>query len=58
MSASRNADASGGQPGQIGSHIERDEPMTTHGVSQTPYFNALKHSDITKQVHSISPVSL
>ncbi|KAK4690479.1 hypothetical protein P7C71_g6319, partial [Lecanoromycetidae sp. Uapishka_2] len=31
MSASRNADASSGQPGQIGSHIERDEPMTTSG---------------------------
>ena len=33
MSASRNADASANQPGQFGSHIERDEPMTTHGVS-------------------------
>jgi len=32
MSASRNADASSNQPGQIGSHIARDEPMTTSGV--------------------------
>lgn len=27
MSASRNADAVSNQPGQFGSHIERDEPM-------------------------------
>ncbi|KAI9817449.1 MAG: hypothetical protein M1827_001059 [Pycnora praestabilis] len=31
MSASRNADAMTNQQGQFGSHIERDEPMTTTG---------------------------
>ena len=36
MSASRNADAASNQPGQIGSHIERDEPLTTKGVSFLP----------------------
>ncbi|KAL9125057.1 MAG: hypothetical protein Q9217_005684 [Psora testacea] len=31
MSASRNADANANQPGQFGSHIEREGPLTTHG---------------------------
>jgi len=39
MSASRNPDANAGQPtnklGEFGSHIGRDEPMTTKGVSQS-----------------------
>ena len=39
MSASRNADASSNQPGEIGSHIARDEPLTTHGVRPCPYFH-------------------
>ena len=32
MSASRNAEANAGQPGEFGSHVPRDEPLTTHGV--------------------------
>ncbi|KAI9752750.1 MAG: hypothetical protein M4579_005506 [Chaenotheca gracillima] len=31
MSASRNAEAVSNQPGQFGSHVERDEPLTTTG---------------------------
>ncbi|KAL9089804.1 MAG: hypothetical protein Q9165_005598 [Trypethelium subeluteriae] len=31
MSASRNADAVVNQEGQVGSHVARDEPLTTHG---------------------------
>ncbi|KAL6720597.1 hypothetical protein ACLMJK_002521 [Lecanora helva] len=31
MSASRNADAVGNQPGEFGSRVGRDEPTTTHG---------------------------
>ncbi|KAI9838046.1 MAG: hypothetical protein M1819_006200 [Sarea resinae] len=31
MSASRNAEAVSNQPGQVGSHVPRDEPLTTKG---------------------------
>lgn len=51
MSASRNADADANNNGEFGSHIPRDEPMTTHGVSGPSHPSSRTLTNLPMQQH-------